>query len=1026
MVISQTILKKAARIQRLVQNGCVDENIHIWLSDVYMNDLQNEIIVSHPLSAEGIERIILKTLSLIYGVPETDERTLWFLKERDAEKNLMDVLTRPRLLKKELTKAERLALASFSEISGIKYDLLTKDDLRGFMTNTTQNIMRSVYMTSEGIEDPFLIKDKHPWEIFENESVRKAYRSLRGIVGGAAMNKSADEFLADWDETIESVVIKRRLTADERREQLKINAQIQAMWKKRKAELNDKSDIVWPEKAPAVSSDAEIEMFEADQLNRLRIENAILRSGLARMDGRMTILGQELRAVYRRMRRAERNLIDEQNRSADAKMAWEQALTAEKQKTADERLRADRAEDEAAVLAEQIAELERSLHVHQKNSQGTKKETTLKIKELKKQLADAKMAWEQALTAEKQKTADERLRADRAEDEAAVLAEQIAELERSLHVHQKNNQSTKKETTLKIKELKKQVEETKTALREQKVGSLQLRKKIAELQGQVYDLTVSLKRQKMRLKMQENNQSKNKLETTWTPMAEPVKDNPKTVKIPATEPVAQSYAEEVEARRLKNEAEKAKRAAEERMAENFVLSAELKPYYYRYHRTVAKVGGYLESVNEKYNQYLFVKYWNKSLNEIADEQIPDVSPEERINWITEQVDHLADTGAGQDRDVSPAEAQQHVSESVGNVILHYHGKMKQNQFKRMLIPLFVLASLATVGYLTGKAFAKDNKEAPVATPIVATNAVETVVVDKPASETTKAVQVSEKTTENKQVVPNTKVVGGGLVNVTFNNATLNFYSGVASQQENHHVQEKTERCLTLQPLPANNARYVFSDDLSFRVVGNARLPSRKAALLVRNTAAKSMIMLLRDGLSIEQAAREITASNVQSIRGPRITLHDMRGATIAQFSVNDAAKFLYFTNGVTQNLADNLKGVPPAMAVKWLEAFGGTLSYTTQQLEQMLSAAPQEQVVTVVAEWKKGIQAELTANPKQSETTATLKALKDVRENNPSALYLPSLYALAQTEGMNVPVHAPETVATQHKPLPVQQNTHER
>ena len=955
MVISQTILKKAARIQRLVQNGCVDENIHIWLSDVYMNDLQNEIIVSHPLSAEGIERIILKTLSLIYGVPETDERTLWFLKERDAEKNLMDVLTRPRLLKKELTKAERLALASFSEISGIKYDLLTKDDLRGFMTNTTQNIMRSVYMTSEGIEDPFLIKDKHPWEIFENESVRKAYRSLRGIVGGAAMNKSADEFLADWDETIESVVIKRRLTADERREQLKINAQIQAMWKKRKAELNDKSDIVWPEKAPAVSSDAEIEMFEADQLNRLRIENAILRSGLARMDGRMTILGQELRAVYRRMRRAERNLIDEQNRSADAKMAWEQALTAEKQKTA-----------------------------------------------------------------------DERLRADRAEDEAAVLAEQIAELERSLHVHQKNNQSTKKETTLKIKELKKQVEETKTALREQKVGSLQLRKKIAELQGQVYDLTVSLKRQKMRLKMQENNQSKNKLETTWTPMAEPVKDNPKTVKIPATEPVAQSYAEEVEARRLKNEAEKAKRAAEERMAENFVLSAELKPYYYRYHRTVAKVGGYLESVNEKYNQYLFVKYWNKSLNEIADEQIPDVSPEERINWITEQVDHLADTGAGQDRDVSPAEAQQHVSESVGNVILHYHGKMKQNQFKRMLIPLFVLASLATVGYLTGKAFAKDNKEAPVATPIVATNAVETVVVDKPASETTKAVQVSEKTTENKQVVPNTKVVGGGLVNVTFNNATLNFYSGVASQQENHHVQEKTERCLTLQPLPANNARYVFSDDLSFRVVGNARLPSRKAALLVRNTAAKSMIMLLRDGLSIEQAAREITASNVQSIRGPRITLHDMRGATIAQFSVNDAAKFLYFTNGVTQNLADNLKGVPPAMAVKWLEAFGGTLSYTTQQLEQMLSAAPQEQVVTVVAEWKKGIQAELTANPKQSETTATLKALKDVRENNPSALYLPSLYALAQTEGMNVPVHAPETVATQHKPLPVQQNTHER
>lgn len=955
MVISQTILKKAARIQRLVQNGCVDENIHIWLSDVYMNDLQNEIIVSHPLSAEGIERIILKTLSLIYGVPETDERTLWFLKERDAEKNLMDVLTRPRLLKKELTKAERLALASFSEISGIKYDLLTKDDLRGFMTNTTQNIMRSVYMTSEGINDLSFVIDKHPLEIFENESVRKVYRSLRGIVGGAAMNKSADEFLADWDETIESVVIKRRLTADERREQLKINAQIQAMWKKRKAELNDKSDIVWPEKTPAVSSDAEIEIFEADQLNRLRIENAILRSGVARMDGRMTILGQELRAVYRRMRRAERNLIDEQNRSADAKMAWEQALTTEKQKTADERLRADRAEDEAAVLAEQIAELERSLHVHQKNSRGTKKETTLKIKELKKQ-----------------------------------------------------------------------VEETKNALRDQKVGSLHLRKKIAELQGQVYDLTVSLKRQKMRLKMQENNQSKNKLETTWTPMAEPVKDNPKTVKIPATEPVAQSYAEEVEARRLKNEAEKAKRAAEERMAENFVLSAELKPYYYRYHRTVAKVGGYLESVNEKYNQYLFVKYWNKSLNEIADEQIPDVSPEERINWITEQVDHLADTGAGRDRDVSPAEAQQHASESVGNVILHYHGKMKQNQFKRMLIPLFVLASLATVGYLTAKAFGKDNKEASIPAPIVATNAVEAVVVDKPASETTKAVQVSEKTTENKQVVPNTKAVGGGLVNVTFNNATLNFYSGVASQQENHHVPEETERCLTLQPLPANNARYVFSDDLSFRVVGNARLPSRKAALLVRNTAAKSMIMLLRDGLSIEQAAREITASNVQSIRGPRITLHDMRGATIAQFSVNDAAKFLYFANGVTQNLADNLKGVPPAMAVKWLEAFGGTLSYTTPQLEQMLSAAPQEQVVAVATEWKEGVQAELKANPKQSETTAALKALKDVRENNPSALYLPSLYALAQTEGMNVPVHAPETVATQHKPLPVQQNTHER
>ncbi len=956
MIISRTKLKKAARIQRLIQNGGICDNIQGWLSVVRIKDVPAEIMACYPLTSEEEKvDVFAEALSEIYNVPKTDEKTLLFLKERDADKSLEAVLTRSPLVQKELTKAERLSLKSFSKISGIEQNLITKEDVREFMASTTQNIMRSVYIASEGIEDPFLIKDKHPLEIFENESVRKAYRSLRGIVGGAAMNKSADEFLADWDETIESVVIKRRLTADERREQLKINAQIQAMWKNRKAELNDKSDIVWPEKAPAVSSDAEIEMFEADQLNRLRIENAILRSGLARMDGRMTILSQELRAVYRRMRRAERNLIDEQNRSAEEKMAWEQALTAEKQKTADERLRADRAEDEAAVLAEQIAELERSLHVYQKNNQGTKKETTLKIKGLEKQLAEAK-----------------------------------------------------------------------TALRDQKVGSLQLRKKIAELQGQVYDLTVSLKRQKKVFKMQLNNQSKNKLETTWTPMAEPVKDNPKTVKIPATEPVAQSYAEEVEARRLKNEAEKAKRAAEERMAENFVLSAELKPYYYRYHRTVAKVGGYLESINEKYNQYLFVKYWNKSLNEIADEQIPDVSPEERINWITEQVDHLADTGAGRDRDVSPAEAQQHVSESVGNVILHYHGKMKQNQFKRMLIPLFVLASLATVGYLAGKAFAKDNKEAPVATPIVATNAVETVVVDKPDTKTVKTVHVSEKTKENKEVVPNLKAVGGGLINMTFNNVTLNFFSGGPSQQENHRVQEETERCLTLEPLPANNARYVFSDDLSFRVVGNARLSSRKAALLVRNTVAQNMIMLLRDGLSIEQAVREITDSNVQSIRGPRITLHDMRCATIAQFSVNDTAEFLYFADGVTKNLGDNLNGVPTAMAVKLLDAFGATLSYPTPQLEKIHSAAPQEQVKAVARELEKEVQAELEADPNQDETTAALRAIKTVRVNNPSALFLPLLYEKAHKEGVIMVDNVPKAVSTQCKPLPEQQNTHER
>lgn len=920
MALSQTTLKKITRIQKLVQNRNINDLIQPWVSDIYMEDISLELHISYSSMPEKIDPVYSKVMSLIYNVPEMDKKTLLFLKQRDNNKKLIDVLSQKQLYQKDLKRSEVLAIKSLSEIIGIERRLLTREDVHGFMASTTKTIMCSVYAASEGINDITTVLEKHPLELFENEEVRKAYRSLRGIAGGSAMNKSADEFLADWEETIQDVVVKRRLTADERREEMRIAMQIRAMWKKRKAELNDKSDIVWPSPTPAISPDAEIRDYENGQMDKLRIENAILRSGIAHLEGQTTTLQKNLGSARQNMRQAKRNLLAEQIR-----------ITSEKN------------------------------------------------------------AWEKELANEKQKTTNERLRANRAEDEAAALAEQISDLERSLHIHKKSNHSKTKDAQIKIKELEKQLAETKSALRGQKLTYLQLNKTIAELRAQVSDLTHSLKERKKELKKYHSVQKKPEV---------------KKMQLITPEEHKQSYEEEVANRHLKNEAEKAKRASEERAAETFVLPPELKLYYQRYHVTVAKVGGYLESVNEKYNRYLFFKYWYKPLNEIADEQIPGATPENRLNWITKQVDRLADAGSMKNVDTSPAEAEKHKNKAVGDIIMHYHGKIKENNWKKVLLPLAIIAAIGTIGYGIAKAFDKDDKQEK------ATNKPIPVAV----------INETEKT--NSKPVENVSATQKASTTQIINNITFNFYglSGTnpANLTPTTATEKVEEQAVTLYQLPKRNAKFIFSDDLSFNVVGNARLTNRRAAILVRNTIAKTMLKLLQNGMSVDRAAHDTVISNTLSIRGPRITLYDITGSVITQFSVDNATRFTHFTNGITANLAENLQGLSTEQAALFLDTFGGTLSYPQKQLEQALASASPEKVASIKTKWMTGIQSAIKDDPNANNAQTALSVLKTIREDNPSAIYLPLMYQKTQQNGVKV------KISTQKKTLPAPQIIHER
>ena len=980
MTVSQALLKKAERIQRLVQNGSVDEDPQAWMAGVHVAELAESIIPMYYPIADAATRaqVMRQAAALMYGVAETEQETLAVLLDRDAAQTVGDVMMRRPLVQKEMTRAEKLSFQALSEISGLDRRLLTNTDLQHFMATKTGDIMCRVYATAEGVSTEELLDVvKHPLALFESEAVRKAYRAVRGIVGGTAMNKSADEFLADWDETIQDVVVKRRLTADERREEMRIAMQMRNMWEKRKAELNDKSDIVWPEAVQKVSPDAEIREFENGQFDKLRVENAILRARAAAVDGQVTTLQGNLGTARQSMRQAKRDLAEERQISAKEKQL------------------ASRLEEEVAALEEQIADLERSLHARKKSANiKHKQEMAAKAREieaLEKKLAEARAV----LTHEKR-------RALQLKKETAILQGKVADLDRSLQIQKKNARTYRRN-------------QAKTATQATTV----LEKQLAEAQAALAAKTI------------ENEKLADDLDTTRKILARTAAlvdlgmvraKAPAALDGQATETEApKTYAETVAAQRRQAEAEREKQAAEEQAALSFVMPSELIPFYNRYHQVVALVGGYQESVYEKYNQYKFTTYWYKPLTQVADEQIPNATKEERINWITNQVDRLADAGAERDLETSPAAAEMLKDKTIGAIIIHYHGEMKKNGLRKLLLPLFLIAGLVgATGYGISKMVAGKEQEPVAGTPVptAVTNTVAQVAA--PVAETdVPAVEKAEKVKTDTPVEGKKPSEAGSLINMTFNfygaPAVTNTAMGQTPVAEKKDTVEKkqkpADRALAIRALPNSGAKLIFSDDLAFGIIGNAQLKPRVAARLVRNTAAQGMAMLLRDGLSVEQAGREFIARQNEMVRGPRITLHNMRGSVVAQFSVNNARDFLQFANGVVSNLTENLRGLPADQAALFLDAFGGTLSYPQQQLEQMRAAAPREQITALATVLATQTREGLKTDSALSDTEAALNAVKAIRADYPSATYLPLVYT-------DMVRSQPQKVATQVMPVP--------
>ena len=87
MTVSQALLKKAERIQRLVQNGSVDEDPQAWMAGVHVAELAESIIPTYYPIADAATRaqVMRQAAALMYGVAETEQETLAVLLDRDAD-----------------------------------------------------------------------------------------------------------------------------------------------------------------------------------------------------------------------------------------------------------------------------------------------------------------------------------------------------------------------------------------------------------------------------------------------------------------------------------------------------------------------------------------------------------------------------------------------------------------------------------------------------------------------------------------------------------------------------------------------------------------------------------------------------------------------------------------------------------------------------------------------------------------------------------------------------------------------------
>ncbi len=220
-MLSTTSLKRMTRIQRLVMNNQSVENTLLWTA-VRLNDIPAEIKKHYPTMTEDEQTEILnRVATLIYQMQPDQQDIASSLLKRDADASLIDVVSRQPLLQKELTLAEKRAMKVLSDFSGVPTRLITKENIRTFLDHKMGDVVRQIYQD----EFPGADWPDSAFGIFEIESVRAFYRSLRRVKDGVGVNKSLPRFLEDWNDSIKNIVLKKALHSDEKLAEMRLARQ---------------------------------------------------------------------------------------------------------------------------------------------------------------------------------------------------------------------------------------------------------------------------------------------------------------------------------------------------------------------------------------------------------------------------------------------------------------------------------------------------------------------------------------------------------------------------------------------------------------------------------------------------------------------------------------------------------------------------------------------------------------------------------------------------------------------------------
>ncbi len=185
------------------------------------------------------------------------------------------------------------------------------------------------------------------------------------------------------------------------------------------------------------------------------------------------------------------------------------------------------------------------------------------------------------------------------------------------------------------------------------------------------------------------------------------------------------------------------------------------------------------------------------------------------------------------------------------------------------------------------------------------------------------------------------------------------------------------------PMPRmSGTRLVQANWTAFPLTGrNRHIPvGGKDQVIIQNEYSFFLETMKRNNVGISDAIGNKLARN--QIAGPRISVYTVDGIVIDRFTVDNMVACADMIDNYRHNMKSVLSGMTPAQQIRYMEAVGPSIGFSTQQQETWQAMNPNETALALKT-ISQDIQDRRLSNPNLSLFDATVGALSDFRNLHP-------------------------------------------